>query len=444
MKERSTELVQGFRHSVPYINAHRGKTFVVMLGGEAIEHENFANIVNDIGLLHSLGIRLVLVYGARPQIDANLSVHHLEPIYHKHTRVTDAPTLELVKQAAGLLQLDITARLSMSLNNTPLQGAHINVVSGNFIIAQPLGVDDGVDYCHSGRIRRIDDEAIHRQLDSGAIVLLGPVAVSVTGESFNLTSEEVATQLAIKLKAEKIIGFCSSQGVCDDKGEIISELFPNEAQLRIDALEKKGDYHSGTVRFLRGAVKACRSGVRRCHLISYQDDGALVQELFSREGIGTQIVMESAEQVRRATINDIGGILELIRPLEQQGILVRRSREQLEMEIDKFTIIERDNLTIACAALYPFPEEQLGEMACVAVHPDYRSSSRGEMLLQRITQQARQMGLKKLFVLTTRSIHWFQERGFTPAEVEVLPQQKQALYNYHRRSKILVADLTGQ
>ncbi|XBS69001.1 amino-acid N-acetyltransferase [Acerihabitans sp. KWT182] len=441
MKERSTELVQGFRHSVPYINAHRGKTFVVMLGGEAIEHENFANIVNDIGLLHSLGIRLVLVYGARPQIDANLAVHHLEPIYHKHTRVTDAQTLELVKQAAGLLQLDITARLSMSLNNTPLQGAHINVVSGNFIIAQPLGVDDGVDYCHSGRIRRIDDEAIHRQLDSNAIVLLGPVAVSVTGESFNLTAEEVATQLAIKLKAEKMIGFCSSQGVIDEEGEIISELFPANAQQQLEALEKTGDYYSGTVRFLRGAVKACRSGVRRCHLISYQDDGALVQELFSREGIGTQIVMESAEQVRRATINDIGGILELIRPLEQQGILVRRSREQLEMEIDKFTIIERDNLTIACAALYPFPEELVGEMACVAVHPDYRSSSRGEMLLQRIMQQARQMGLKKLFVLTTRSIHWFQERGFTPAEVEVLPQKKQALYNYHRRSKILVTDL---
>ena len=441
MKERSTELVQGFRHSVPYINAHRGKTFVIMLGGEAIEHENFANIVNDIGLLHSLGIRLVLVYGARPQIDANLALHHLEPVYHKHTRVTDAKTLELVKQAAGLLQLDITARLSMSLNNTPLQGAHINVVSGNFIIAQPLGVDDGVDYCHSGRIRRIDDEAIHRQLDSNAIVLLGPVAVSVTGESFNLTAEEVATQLAIKLKAEKIIGFCSSQGVTDDEGNIISELFPNDAQSRVDALERQGDYHSGTVRFLRGAVKACRSGVRRCHLISYQDDGALLQELFSREGIGTQIVMESAEQIRRATINDIGGILELIRPLEQQGILVRRSREQLEMEIDKFTIIERDNLTIACAALYPFPEEGLGEMACVAVHPDYRSSARGEMLLQRIEQQARQMGLKKLFVLTTRSIHWFQERGFVPAEVDVLPRQKKALYNYDRRSKILVAEL---
>lgn len=441
VKERKTELVEGFRHSVPYINTHRGKTFVIMLGGEAIEHENFSSIVNDIGLLHSLGIRLVVVYGARPQIDANLAAHHHEPLYHKNIRVTDAKTLELVKQAAGTLQLDITARLSMSLNNTPLQGAHINVVSGNFIIAQPLGVDDGVDYCHSGRIRRIDEDAIHRQLDSGAIVLMGPVAVSVTGESFNLTSEEIATQLAIKLKAEKMIGFCSSQGVTNDDGDIVSELFPNEAQTRVEAQEEKGDYNSGTVRFLRGAVKACRSGVRRCHLISYQEDGALLQELFSRDGIGTQIVMESAEQIRRATINDIGGILELIRPLEQQGILVRRSREQLEMEIDKFTIIQRDNTTIACAALYPFPEEKIGEMACVAVHPDYRSSSRGEVLLERIAAQAKQSGLSKLFVLTTRSIHWFQERGFTPMDIDLLPESKKQLYNYQRKSKVLMADL---
>ena len=441
VKERKTELVEGFRHSVPYINTHRGKTFVIMLGGEAIEHENFSSIVNDIGLLHSLGIRLVVVYGARPQIDANLAAHHHEPLYHKNIRVTDAKTLELVKQAAGTLQLDITARLSMSLNNTPLQGAHINVVSGNFIIAQPLGVDDGVDYCHSGRIRRIDEDAIHRQLDSGAIVLMGPVAVSVTGESFNLTSEEIATQLAIKLKAEKMIGFCSSQGVTNDDGDIVSELFPNEAQARVEAQEEKGDYNSGTVRFLRGAVKACRSGVRRCHLISYQEDGALLQELFSRDGIGTQIVMESAEQIRRATINDIGGILELIRPLEQQGILVRRSREQLEMEIDTFTIIQRDNTTIACAALYPFPEEKIGEMACVAVHPDYRSSSRGEVLLERIAAQAKQSGLSKLFVLTTRSIHWFQERGFTPVDIDLLPESKKQLYNYQRKSKVLMADL---
>ncbi|CAJ0993204.1 amino-acid N-acetyltransferase [Pantoea sp. Nvir] len=441
MKERSTELVDGFRHTVPYINAHRDKTFVIMLSGEAIEHENFSSIINDIGLLHSLSIRLVVVYGARPQIDAILADHGLDRRYHKYTRVTNAQSLELVKQAAGRLQLDITARLSMSLNNTPLQGAHINVVSGNFVIAQPLGVDDGVDYCHSGRIRRIDEGAIHQQLDNNMIILLGPVAVSVTGESFNLTSEEVATQIAIKLKAEKMIGFCSEQGVIRHDGTIISELFPKEAQAYIEEMENNIDSLTATVRFLRGAVKACRHGVRRSHLISYREDGTLLQELFSRDGIGTQIVMESSEQIRRATINDIGGILELIRPLERQGILVRRSREQLEMEIDKFTIIIRDNLTIACAALYPFTDEKIGEMACVAVHPDYRNSSHGDILLQRIVLQARRMGLKKLFVLTTRSIHWFQERGFTPVDIELLPESKKKMYNYQRRSKILMTEL---
>ncbi|MCP9269392.1 amino-acid N-acetyltransferase [Xenorhabdus sp. XENO-1] len=441
MKERYTELVEVFRHSVPYINAHRGKTFVIMLGGEAIAHENFPNIVNDIGLLHNLGIRLIVVYGARPQIDQKLAEYHSQPIYHKHTRVTDAKTLELVKQSAGLLQLDITARLSMSLSNTPLQGANINVVSGNFIIAQPLGVDDGIDYCHSGRVRRIDEEAINQQLDNHSIVLIGPVAVSVTGESFNLTSEEIASQLAIKLKAEKLIGFCSSQGVLDAEGNILSEIVPNEGQARLNELESEGDYSSGTVRFLRGAIKACRRGVRRSHLISYRENGSLVQELFSREGSGTQIVMERSEQIRRANINDIGGILELIRPLEQAGILVRRSREQLEMEIDKFTLIEHDNVTIACAALYSYPDEKIGEMACVAVHPNYRNSSRGEVLLNSIAGQARQAGLEKLFVLTTRSIHWFQEKGFEPAEINMLPVEKQALYNYQRCSKILMLNL---
>ncbi|MBC8954062.1 amino-acid N-acetyltransferase [Xenorhabdus sp. PB62.4] len=441
MRERSTELVEIFRHSVPYINAHRGKTFVIMLGGEAIAHDNFSNIVNDIGLLHNLGIRLIVVYGARPQIEQNIAEHNHQPLYHKHTRVTDAKTLDLVKQAAGLLQLDITARLSMSLSNTPSQGAHINVVSGNFIIAQPLGVDDGIDYCHSGRIRRINEDAINQQLDNNAIVLIGPVAVSVTGESFNLTTEEIATQLAIKLRAEKLIGFCSSQGVLDAEGNTLSEMFPNEGENRLHELENSDDHYSGTVRFLRGAIKACRRGVRRSHLISYQENGSLIQELFSREGIGTQIVMERSEQIRRANINDIGGILELIRPLEQQGILVRRSREQLEMEVDKFMLIELDNVTIACAALYPYPDEKIGEMACVAVHPDYRNSSRGEILLNSIINQAKQIGLEKIFVLTTRSIHWFQERGFEPAGIETLPVEKQALYNYQRCSKILMLNL---
>lgn len=446
MKIRSTALVKGFRQSSPYVNTHRGKTMVIMLGGEAVADKNFSNIISDIALLHSLGMKLVIVHGARPQINQILERNGYETPYHKGIRITDQNSLELVMQAAGQLQLAITARLSLSLNNTPMAGNQLNVVSGNFVISQPLGVDEGVDYCHSGKIRRIDIDGINRTLDQGSIVLLGPVASSVTGECFNLLAEEVATQVAIKLKAEKLIGFCSEQGVIDDNGNSIAELLPSDVELLIKKYEQDTnidphDIATGKIRFLRAAITACRAGVPRCHLLSYKEDGALIQELFSFDGIGTQVVTASAEQVRQANIDDIGGIFDLIRPLEEQGILVRRSREQLEQEVHKFTIIERDSLIIGCAALYPYAEDKMAEMACVAIHTEYRDSNRGLMLLKHMKTQAKNMGLRKLFVLTTQSLHWFREQGFVEVGVESLPMAKQSLYNYQRRSKILVLNL---
>ncbi|KFZ36326.1 N-acetylglutamate synthase [Shewanella mangrovi] len=437
---RTTELVDGFRHSAPYLNAHRGKTFVVMLGGEAIDDGNFRSIVNDISLLHSLGIKVVLVYGARPQIDAALEANSIEPAYHEGVRITDESSLKVIKQVAGSLQFDITARLSMNLSNTPMQGAQINVVSGNFVIAQPLGVDNGIDYCLSGKVRRIDTQGLRQQLEKNSIILMGPIAASVTGESLNLTAEEVATQVAIKLKADKIIGFSANHGVQDENGEVIAELMPNDAQRMLTSLAEQ-DTDRGTLAFLKAAIDACRAGVPRCHLVSHQEDGALLQELFTRDGIGTQIVTESAERLRRASISDIGGIINLIRPLEEQGILVRRSREQLEMEIEQFMIIERDALVIGCAALYPFEEDNAGEFACLVVHPDYRDMDRGSLLLKNIVNQAKVRGYSRLFALTTRSIHWFLEHGFQMVDVDALPTKKKQLYNYQRRSKILALDL---
>ncbi|ENY70565.1 amino-acid N-acetyltransferase [Aeromonas diversa] len=441
MRERDPDLVNAFRQSTPYVNFHRGGTFVLMAGGETISHPNFSNIINDIALLQTLGIRLVLVFGARSQIDEALARHQIAPHFHKQTRVTDEESLAIIKQVCGGMQFEITSRLSMGLAHTPMQGARISVVSGNFVTAQPLGVDEGVDYCLSGRVRRIDTDGIRRQLDQQNLVLISPIGCSVTGESFNLCSEEVAQRIAIDLKADKLICFSSHQGVLDAGGNAISELFPEEAQEHLALLAQEGDHLSGTARYLRAAIASCRGGVPRSHLVSYTEDGALLQELFTREGVGTQIVRESAERARSATIDDIGGILDLIRPLEEEGILVRRSREQLEMEIDHFTVIERDGLIIGCAALYSFPDEAMAEMACVAIHPDYRSGHRGDMLVSRVSEQARRQGIERLFVLTTRSIHWFQERGFHPVVVEDLPVAKQRLYNWQRRSKILLKNI---
>ncbi|AHG75561.1 Amino-acid acetyltransferase [Mannheimia varigena USDA-ARS-USMARC-1296] len=437
MHNTELALAQWFRQSTPYVNMHRGKTFVIMLDGDVIESSNFVNIINDISLLHSLNIKLVIVFGARPQINQLLTQNNIEPEYYNNIRITNPQSLEYVKQAVGKVHYDLFARLSLRLPHSEV----INVVSGNMILAQPIGVVDGVDYALSGKIRRINVESIKQQLAQNSIVLLGPIAPSVTGEMFNLSFEDIATQVSIKLRADKLIGFCEEQGILDETGNVISDILPQDAQKVLNNLIEQGQYHTAKARFLHAAISVCREGVKRSHLLSYKADGSLLQELFSRDGIGTQFSMESSENIRIANSSDIPGLLDLIRPLEQQGILVKRSREQLEMEIANYTIIERDGVVIACAALNVYPEEKMAEMACVAVHPDYRDSSRGDILLENIRKRAEQLGIEKLFVLTTRTTQWFQERGFRLADAQELPSYKRENYNYQRRSKVLILPL---
>lgn len=425
------DYVSWLRNSSPYINAHRERTFVVMLPGDAVEHANFGNIVHDLVLLHSLGVRLVLVHGSRPQIEARLAQRGLTPRFHQGLRITDQPTLECVIDAVGQLRIAIEARLSMDMAASPMQGARLRVTGGNFVTARPIGVLDGVDYQHTGEVRRIDRKGIGRQLDERSIVLLSSLGYSPTGEIFNLGCEDVATRAAIELGADKLLLFGAEQGLLDADGRLIRELRPQQVPQH---LERLGVSYQASL--LKAAASACRGGVNRCHMVSYAQDGALLNELFTRDGSGTLIDQEQFESLREATIADVGGLLELIRPLEEQGILVRRSREVLEREIGQFSVVERDGLIIACAALYPVPESDWGELACLAVHPDYRHGHRGDALLERIQDRARALGLKTLFVLTTRTAHWFQERGFQASGVERLPAARASLYNYQRQSKV--------
>lgn len=425
------DYVNWLRHATPYINAHRDCTFVVMLPGEGLEHANFGNIVHDLVLLHSLGVRLVLVHGSRPQIEARLQVRGLQPRYHRGLRVTDAATLEAVVDAVGGLRLMIEARLSMDIAASPMQGARLRVAGGNLVTARPIGVVEGVDYQHTGEVRRIDRQGIERLLDERRIVLLSSLGYSPTGEIFNLACEDVAMSAAIELQAEKLILFGAEQGILADDNSLIRELRSQQAAPHV--LRLGSDYQG---ELLDAAAQACRQGVRRSHIVSYAEDGALLNELFTRDGAGTLVTQEQLEQLREADINDVGGLLELIRPLEEKGILVRRSREVLEREIGQFTIVERDGLIVACAALYPVPDSDWGELACLAVHPEYRQGGRGDDVLARIEQRARAQGLKTLFVLTTRTAHWFQERGFTASSVERLPPARASLYNFQRQSKV--------
>lgn len=438
--QNKDDFVKWFRHSSPYINAHRNKVFVVLFDGEAVASPDFPSLIHDIALLNSLGIRLVLVHGARFQIEQNLANSQIDSTIVDHTRVTDEATLAIVKQSVGAVKMDIEAMLSMGVANSPMAGSQISVVSGNFVTAKPMGVQDGVDFCFTGEVRRIDTDAINKHLNDKSVVLLSSVGYSPTGELFSLTAEQVATRAAIALKADKLIYLCNDNEIRNEDQQTINQLTLQDARNWLAYHHDKITWQ--TQHSLESAIEVCSRGVRRAHIVDRHIPGALLLELFSRNGIGTLISGDTYDSTRQATIDDVGGILELIEPLEQQGILVRRSRERLEIEIEYFTVLERDGMIIGCAALYPYPEENIAELACLTVHKDYQKEKRGEYLLAFLESQAQQLSINQLCVLTTKTAHWFLERGFVEAKLEDLPLNKQKMYNFQRRSKVFIKTLT--
>lgn len=430
--------INWFRTASPYIHAHRGKTFVVALSGSAVADRHFPTLVHDIALLHGLGVRLILVHGSRPQIEERLQLRNADMEYINGLRVTDNAALACVKEAAGSVRVEIEALLSTAASNSPMSGAHIRVASGNFVTAMPIGVRDGVDYLYTGEVRRIDTAAVIRQLDNGNMVLIPPLGYSPTGEVFNLSAVAVAGAVAAATGADKLILMSDEKDLKDSKGEKLTHLTPAQADMLI---VRRNKIPQETKLLLSTAACVCRKGVKRTHLVSRKSDGVLLRELFTRDGVGALLSAEPYDQIRQAKIDDVAGILALIEPLEEQGVLMRRSREILETEIEHFFVVERDGLIIACAALYPYTKEKMAEVACVAVHPDYRNSGFGETLLTHMEKQAQQSSIHRIFVLTTSSSHWFQERGFKQGEVESLPMAKRGLYNYQRNSRVLLKEL---
>ncbi|MCC5870911.1 MAG: amino-acid N-acetyltransferase [Gammaproteobacteria bacterium] len=435
------QYVKWLRGSSPYINAHRDRTFVLMLGGEAIADPNFENIVHDIALLASLDVRLVMVFGARPQIDAAYQQAGIASQYQalgRHLlRVTDDDGIRLVRQVVGDLRIQIEALLSTGLPGSPMHASRITATGGNWVTAKPLGVIDGVDFCHTGEIRRVDAVALRRQLDCGVIPLLGPLGYSPSGEVFNLAYEEVAAAVAGALRADKLIALDEEPGVLDADGGVISEMTPRELETLIAVRQEEEREGDELLRQLTAMFEASRAGVRRCHLVSHATDGALLQELFTRQGSGTQITEQSYERMRPAHRDDVSGIVELTRPLAEAGVLVQRSRELIEREIERFTVLELDGLVIGCAALYPYPEEQAAEIACVVTHPEYQGADRADKLVQYLEGQARRSGFARTFVLTTRTSHWFVEQGYRPTTVDSLPAARRSLWTPARNSKVL-------
>ncbi len=434
-KQSSIPFVNWFRDSSPYINAFRGKTFVIAFDGQVLSDQKFSKIFQDISLLNSLGIKLVLIHGIRPQIEKRLRARKARSQYFNGVRITDDDALICAQEASGAARITIEALLSMGLANTPMAGSDNRVISGNFITACPLGVTEGIDYQHTGKVRRIDHHGIQQSLTENTIVLLSPIGYSPTGEFFNLTALEVASATAIALQADKLILLVDSKGLRLPRHRLARELTLTEAKKIIAGKKRLPEDVSAP---LRQAYYASSKGVRRSHLIDHHIDGALLLELFTRDGCGSMIFADQYEGIRQATIDDVGGIIQLVSPLEELGVLVKWPREKLEINIDKFSIVERDGMVIACAAIYPLMKGKIAEICCLAVRPEYQGMGYGSMLLSFLEKQAETLSISQFFILTTQAMHWFQEQGFHKTDLKSLPVKRRSLYNYQRNSKILI------
>jgi amino-acid N-acetyltransferase len=436
--------VPWFRAVAPHIHAYRSKTFVVAMAGELIAAGKLNNLVQDLAILHAIGIKLVLVHGFRPQVTEQLAAKGHTSRFSHGLRITDPPALDAAQEAAGQLRFEIEAAFSQGLPNTPMANATVRVVSGNFLTARPVGIVDGVDFMHSGLVRRVDGAAIRRAIDTGALVLLSPFGFSPTGEAFNLTMEDVATATAIALQADKLLFLTEVPGIRehpeDADSTIDTELALADARRMLASLPPPGQ-PTDTAFYLQHCVRACEGGVERSHILPFAVDGALLMEVFTHDGIGTMVVDEKLESLREATADDVPGILQLIEPFERDGTLVRRQRTEIERDVANYTVIEHDGVIFGCVALYPYPEARTGEMAAITVSPQVQSQGDGERLLKRIEQRARAAGLDSIFVLTTRTMHWFIKRGFAPVDPDWLPEARKRKYNWDRRSLVLVKKL---
>ncbi|MEH0165072.1 amino-acid N-acetyltransferase [Roseateles microcysteis] len=437
--------VPWFRSVAPYIHAYRGETFVIGMTGELVEAGKLNHFVQDLSILHAMGINLVLVHGFRPQVNEQLAAKGQMPRYSHGIRITDAIALDCAQEAAGQLRFEIEAAFSQGLPNTPMANAAVRVVSGNFLTARPVGIVDGVDFQHSGVVRKVDASAIQRVLDIGAIVLLSPFGFSPTGEAFNLTMEDVATSTAIALQADKLLFVCEVPGVRenpeDPESAIDTELAVADAKRMLARLPRPTS-PTDVAFYLQHCVKACEAGVERSHILPLAVDGAVLQEVYTHDGIGTMVVDEKLESLREASSDDIGGILTLIEPFERDGTLVKRDRTEIERDIELYTVIEHDGVIFGCAALYPYVEAKTAEMAALTVSPAVQGQGDGDRILKRVEQRAKAMGLSSIFVLTTRTMHWFIKRGFVQVDPDWLPEERKRKYNWDRRSQVLVKKLS--
>lgn len=420
--------INTLRIAAPYIYAHKDSTFVISLPIEIITSDTLSDLIQDLALMQTLGIRLVIVFGTG-------LFNQQQPGVINQNKMTK------LQHLIGEKQTLLESLFSTGLVNTPMAGMKLTTVSGNFVVAKPVGIVSGIDQQYRGEVRRIAVHAIKQQLGIGNIVLLSSLGYSPSGECFYIDEFQLAAAIATSLGCEKLIFLSHEKILLDSRKQRLKFLNLTAAH---QLLKRRKSLSRSMRIYLELAIQTCVDQVARIHILSCSQPGVLLQELFSHDGAGTLISDDRYDAIRAATINDVGGIQSLLQPLENKGILLARSVEQIERNLEHYVVIERDGFVIACAALIPYQQQQCAELASIAVHQEFQHEGYGTLLIKFLEAKSIQLKMDKVFVLTTCALHWFYDNGYKKSQLASIPTHRQKVYTRERNSTVLVKRLTLQ
>lgn len=439
--ESSNNFIEKFRQASKYINLFNNKIFVIALGGEVFEDEQFESIAYDINLLRSIGIKIIIIHGIRPQIDDLLISNKIKTSLNKNIRITDANSINHVIDINGRIRTKIESILSSSIINSPLFESDIKLSSGNFITARPLGILNGIDMKFTGQVRKVNSESIQAKLNNGEIVIISPLGYSPIGDIFNLSYEQLASAVASSMKAHKLIFYINSNGIINLRGELLTELTTEKATNLIHQIERDSNPNKALnisyqdFNIIKSSLDAIKNKVEKIHLINRHTNGSIIEELFTDKGSGTILTEYPLEKIREAKPNDVNKIFQLIEPLSQNGILVKRASNEIKKDLSSFYVMEHSMDLVGCVALFKYEEKV--EIACFAIDSNFHNQGFGSKLIKFCEKKAKTHDVNEIFILTTQSEHWFIEKGFKVDDKELMPKKRKIIYQLERNSKFL-------
>ncbi len=429
--------IQAIREVFGYLRRYRDQVFVIKIDDTLMDLPLFPMLVRDIVLLHQTGIRVVLVPGAKHSIDAVMQKYGVATRTVRGVRITTPESMQLAKLGAS----NVANVLLTLLSENAAHG-----VVGNWVRARAMGVIDGLDYKQTGSVEKVDAALLHGLLDDGLIPIVSNIGWNTVGRDYNLNSSELAVAVALAVKAGKLFFAGAEAGIpvvadCPfaEPGELRAGFFSNLDRDEGRALLR--DYREAlppaSIELVTLALQALNGGVERVHVVQGGRDGILLQEVFSSSGQGTMFYLNAYDDIHPAQAADVPELLRIMQPYVDAGVLVQRTGEDIARELEYYAVCKIDDTLQGCGALKPFGKSA-AELYALVVDSAHAGRGIGGKIVSYLLRNARQAGIKRVFLLTTQTSDFFMRLGFREAAVSSLPPERRKAWSRARNSRVLV------